>query len=1379
MRHSFSAKIAIIILAIVLTTALGLTAAFSDKTTAAADGDVTPAEAISVLHITDVHYFPLDFACKLDSGYDSVSAFARVNAGASKLLLESTCVLQSTCAEILAMDADKIPEVMVVSGDLTSNGERQAMIDVANTLRQLQNDVRAKKGNDNFQIFVTPGNHDLYNAAACRYVADGSKEAVAFTSRKEFAFIFEGLGYKNYAEGDAIDQYKYWNYYNISDELAALLPYTAPGTAGSKTSYVRSLNSTQYNYHHMYEDWSSEDYECIIERIDEDDSDPADPNAMDYEDYDLGWLSYATKGKNGYSVFSIDVVLGTNEDGHVLGGRLQDCTKAWLDSADLAAVVESQNAAGNTLVATMHHNVLPHFDSEENYTTGFVLYGWEDAADYLSKYGIRYVFTGHEHANDVQPYMTYDNEVMYDFETASLISLGMNYRITDITRYSNKYEKVETALYPIQKVDLTLLYQHGYMDDNSIGKYADYVNEDHVITDVVGYMTAKVANDMISGVLDEYLSPAILNRLKTAAGDAVAKISNIETENAFLKSILESDYMSAINAANVRQLIDNLYKNINDVVLAGYTYNGDVDVYKAEDAKLFAYVNDLVYKLVDYQVATDNGQPKTIADLAIWSYSQYVLGSYYPTVADMPQWVQDGLAKLESGEAVAFVIDTLLDKNNGLYMLLEGLLNNTFDLSKGISASDVSSINGLLSMVSKSTKLESFNLGILLQEALPKVMDILSLDLGIDFASKPLTDIAQDLISKYYTESFKTGIGGLLGEVLVDFACDVTRDGYINEAGKKLNVTYLKNDEYAYYGAPRSDGDIAPTVENGKLPSMITVTFGDDPTTTKNFVYFTDKNCSTTKIQYCEGDKFVSAEAQTVTGAFKQMYYTDCIFNLGLWSSTTDKIIGRHEVSLSGLKPGTTYAYRLGDGNNYWSPEYTFTTAAESGSFNVLLIADMQNMMESAYDTVAEKIATIAKNVNYDFIINVGDFVDYGRNWDLWRYAFDKNVDVFANTTMVAATGNHDEKTFELDKDTVVQPGVATDNYNNMGIHFNFGNSVDQDTGVYYSFEYCGTLFVVLNTNDITDNKLADAQYNWCKNLLENTACAHKIIIMHKSLYSFGSHVNDPEIVGMRAQLTKLFADNKVDIVIAGHDHIYSESYYLDADGNKTTSLASDGNLSSDNGVLYVTIGTIGEKYYNTQPNDLPIAYGDKLHSPALSESTYAVLSFDGSTMKYVGYQISENQSIAALYDLTVEPAKSKQWIIWVVMGAFIVLMVLVSVIPQKRRQKKMNEMMAGLTVGTRIESIGGVIGTIVEISGDQVVINAGYNDRQLMTLEKKAIMKVVESNTDSDNADVATISDNDDAAPEVLEDTSIDLGEDVADNVTDDATNAEDDTTF
>lgn len=90
----------------------------------------------------------------------------------------------------------------------------------------------------------------------------------------------------------------------------------------------------------------------------------------------------------------------------------------------------------------------------------------------------------------------------------------------------------------------------------------------------------------------------------------------------------------------------------------------------------------------------------------------------------------------------------------------------------------------------------------------------------------------------------------------------------------------------------------------------------------------------------------------------------------------------------------------------------------------------------------------------------------------------------------------------------------------------------------------------------------------------------------------------------------------------------------------------------------------------------------------------------------------------------------NQSWILLVVLAVMLVGTMLLSIIPQKKRQKKAQEMMANIKVGTKIKTIGGFVGTIKMIDNSQntfvIDISANGDGSTLVTIDKGAVYTVI-----------------------------------------------------
>ena len=136
-----------------------------------------------VLVMSDIHVMSPELLIKEGSAFDKYLASDR------KLLAESKDIYYTMIDTILA----RKPELVLIPGDLTKDGEKLSHQLVAEQLQRLK-----KAG---IQTLVVPGNHDVNNPHA--YVFDGDQTRYAETvSDEEFAEIYSDFGYGSKAQRD-------------------------------------------------------------------------------------------------------------------------------------------------------------------------------------------------------------------------------------------------------------------------------------------------------------------------------------------------------------------------------------------------------------------------------------------------------------------------------------------------------------------------------------------------------------------------------------------------------------------------------------------------------------------------------------------------------------------------------------------------------------------------------------------------------------------------------------------------------------------------------------------------------------------------------------------------------------------------------------------------------------------------------------------------------------------------------------------------------------------------------------------------------------------------------------------------------------------------
>lgn len=338
-------------------------------------------------------------------------------------------------------------------------------------------------------------------------------------------------------------------------------------------------------------------------------------------------------------------------------------------------------------------------------------------------------------------------------------------------------------------------------------------------------------------------------------------------------------------------------------------------------------------------------------------------------------------------------------------------------------------------------------------------------------------------------------------------------------------------------------GEIGDYGDATRLQSM---TFYGDTKTQMGFCW-TTTNATSTDLQVLEKsiyDNSTGFDDPIVENSIK--YYTGTI---EVSPIAGDGFI--HRVAAKRLTPDTEYVYRFGDEQlNRWCEVGSFKTSANNNrNFSFLHISDPQGDNELHYESYNQLLTDMQVKCEPEWIALTGDITDdshFGGTIDLheWELALTEQWSVFKNYPVAAVSGNHDGALHAF----------------HSRFNYNIPSGSDTSAGDYYSFDYQGVHFTCINSNDTPNPKdpnttgISETQLNWIKDDL----AAHKndkflIVMIHKGLFDSGGHScnndrSDYDIEQMRRQLCPLFTEYGVDLVLQGHDHLYSLSYPMVAD---------------------------------------------------------------------------------------------------------------------------------------------------------------------------------------------------------------------------------------
>ena len=650
------------------------------------------------------------------------------------------------------------------------------------------------------------------------------------------------------------------------------------------------------------------------------------------------------------------------------------------------------------------------------------------------------------------------------------------------------------------------------------------------------------------------------------------------------------------------------------------------------------------------------------------------------------------------GEGGAGIPNLILNAVESIINNPANLANTIFEM---IEVDDATRAE-VLAAIPEGTKLNidltDFSLGELIDGLWPIVKTIVSNLLGIDLAGNSIFDAVDGLLDSYLTDSFYVGLSGIAKNIVIAYATDDEID--LADKNDPAAVTVLTPhpgyaDGYAetltYVSGTYAAGEYnAPTQDNGRLPSHLTANFlpSDEQGASYGLSFYTGEEIGVSvmlkdadgnvidSVKVTEEDLNDSADKEyrtvevkgengkiTLTGGTYAQYIP--LIDLGLltishteteWEDTDGNVHpytyldrdnapansvvyrNRWTVTFDDLTFGAKYTYELRgayagqefDLRHYAGlDELSFTTAPSDieTDFDFIAITDMQGMIQSMYEDSAAAIEAIMANAGgYDFVLNAGDMADNGDNFSQWGWALNENLEFFANTSTFNTAGNHEDG------------GGKLNDFYNYGAMAPAGQ--DSDSGLYYSFDYATAHVIVLNTNDAdATNGLSTAQFEWLKADLEANKDAKWIfVLMHKSLYSGGSHSFDGDVEAMRAQLVPVFYEYGVDLVLAGHDHTYTVTECLDGNGDPVSRASYDNGVitmdANGSGVMYVTLGTIGTKFYDYVSNS---EIEGKFNAESsvlwtLAEQTFAKISVRGDTLTYTGYTVNADGTLSVIY---------------------------------------------------------------------------------------------------------------------------------------------------
>ena len=369
----------------------------------------------------------------------------------------------------------------------------------------------------------------------------------------------------------------------------------------------------------------------------------------------------------------------------------------------------------------------------------------------------------------------------------------------------------------------------------------------------------------------------------------------------------------------------------------------------------------------------------------------------------------------------------------------------------------------------------------------------------------------------------------------------VNSDGTSTKLGStNMKGTFTKTfdvaGEYTFYAEKNGSGRswnqrvivCERTTENGGKPFGI-LTNGVTVPGTKSITWLTQINGSDAKAQVKYSNSEDLSGVTPVEGTSSLQTFVQ---------SSHGDALRCNKVTLTGLTPGTTYYYQVGDGRT-WSDTQSFkTSVANADTTNFFILGDIQTGNTANLAAALEKL----RAGSYDFGVQTGDAIDNVTMYETHCRPFlnTLNSGTLGGVDLIHVLGNHE---YYGDADGKISKAI-----------YDLPESAQNS---WYKMEYGKVCVVVVNHG----TKLSQTLVDIAENL--TTDCVWKILVAHEPIYGTESVSATPEIL-------ESIEKAGFDFVFGGDDHAYARTYPM-IRGEKQTE-------NSRNGVVYFVCGDLSGK---------------------------------------------------------------------------------------------------------------------------------------------------------------------------------------------------------
>ena len=350
-----------------------------------------------------------------------------------------------------------------------------------------------------------------------------------------------------------------------------------------------------------------------------------------------------------------------------------------------------------------------------------------------------------------------------------------------------------------------------------------------------------------------------------------------------------------------------------------------------------------------------------------------------------------------------------------------------------------------------------------------------------------------------------------------------------------------------------------------KTPERILLTWTGDPAQTQTFTWRNGPGAPKVQIAPSSANPTFEKEVRTVEATCTEVNLPEGRKAIECKATITD------------LKPGTQYSYRVGNENG-WSEWFHFKTVNPAADgFRFIYLGDVQNAIRSLCPRVVR--AAYASAPDAHCIVHAGDLIEEGYDdalWGEWCYAMGW---IGSSIPHLPVPGNHDKHRAPDTPHPEQVHEVSAWWRHRFSLPENGPEGVDCLRQEAYYLDYQGMRLIALDSNvyaneDYDPEKRADVaakQTAWLEKVLADNPNQWTIVVHHHPLYSTGK---DRDNVVLRETLLPLYDKYHVDLVLQGHDHHYG----------RTPKLVNSQIVAPDKAGTVYAVSVAGPKMYKRNP---------------------------------------------------------------------------------------------------------------------------------------------------------------------------------------------------